>query len=212
MSRVFLLSPAHCGGQRATLVLKGQAQFDLARRLRESAGAPLGEVFSFLSGLYFRGKLAYAQAFTRPPSGMAGVYVITPTDGLELPDTAVRLDRLRRFAEVDIHASDERYRAPLVRHAQRLARALGPRGEVVLLGSIATGKYILPLQEVLGPRLYFPSEFVGRGDMSRGSLLLRHARAQLELDYVRVPGVGGSREAKSEARRPFLPGRRDSHR
>lgn len=92
-------------------------------------------------------------------------------------------------------------------HAQRLARALGPRGEVVLLGSIATGKYIFPLQEALGSRLYFPSEFVGRGDMSRGSLLLRHARAEVELDYTRVPGA-----AKREARSPFLPGRRDSHR
>jgi len=212
VSRVFLLSPAHCGGQRAALVLNERAQFDLARRLRDSAGAALGEVFSFLSGLYFRGKLAYAQAFARPPSGMAGVYVITSTDGLELPDAAVRLDRLRRFAEVDIHARDERYRVPLVRHAQRLARSLGPGGEVVLLGSIATGKYILPLQEVLGPRLYFPSEFVGRSDMSRGSLLLHHARSQVELDYSRVPGAASVRGAKRATNPPFLPGCLDSRR
>ena len=212
MSRIFLLSPAHCGGQRAALVLNERAQFDLARRLREAPGAPLGEVFSFLSGLYFRGKLAYARAFARPPSGTPGVYVITPTDGLELPDTAVRLDRLRRFAEVDIHASDERYRAPLVQHAQRLARSVGPRCEVVLLGSIATGKYILPLREVLGPRLYFPSEFAGRGDMSRGSLLLHHARSLVELDYAPVPSVERLRGAKTTAGPAFLPGRRDSHR
>lgn len=83
---------------------------------------------------------------------------------------------------------------------------------MVLLGSIATGKYILPLQEVLGPRLYFPSEFVGRGDMSRGSLLLRHARAQLELDYVRMPGAEIARGVKRSARPPFLPSRRDSPR
>ena len=102
MSRIFLLSPAHCDGQRAALVLNERAEFDLARRLRGSPGTSLGEIFSFPSGLYFRGTLAYAQAFPRPPSGLAGVYVITPTDGLELPHTAVRLDRLRRFAAVDI--------------------------------------------------------------------------------------------------------------
>jgi hypothetical protein len=212
VSRIFLLSPAHCGGQRAALVLNERARFDLARRVRAGSGAPLGEVFSFLSGLYFRGKLAYARAFARPPSGLPGVYVITPTDGLELPDTAVDLDRLRRFAKVDIHANDERYRRPLLRHAELLARAAGPRCEVVLLGSIATGKYILPLREAFGPRLYFPAEFVGRGDMSRGSLLLRHARAQIELGYTVVPSAEPSsrRGRRARSASSFLPGRRDS--
>jgi DNA polymerase (family 10) len=67
MSRVFLLSPAYCGGVRAGLVFDDRARFDLARQVRAAPGAPLGEVFSFLSGLYFRGKLAYAEAFARPP-------------------------------------------------------------------------------------------------------------------------------------------------
>ena len=62
LSRVFLLSPASCHGERARLLLRDEACFDLALRLR-GEGAPLGEVFSFLSGLYFRGKLAYARAF-----------------------------------------------------------------------------------------------------------------------------------------------------
>ncbi|HWN91068.1 MAG TPA: hypothetical protein VNQ15_06645, partial [Verrucomicrobiae bacterium] len=97
MSRVFLLSPAHCRGERASLVLGPRARFDLALRLRASPGAPLGEVFSFLSGLYFRGKLTYARAFASPPAGVPGVYVITPTDGLELAETAVDVSRLRRF-------------------------------------------------------------------------------------------------------------------
>ena len=43
-ARVFLLSPAHCGGQRARLVLRQAARFDLARRLRSWQGASLGEV------------------------------------------------------------------------------------------------------------------------------------------------------------------------
>jgi hypothetical protein len=195
VSRIFLLSPAHCGGERATLVLNTRARFDLARRVHGS-GAPLGEVFSFLSGLYFRGKLSYAHAFARPPAGLPGVYVITPTDGLELPEAAVDLGRLRRFASVDIRADDARYRSPLMRHLRLLAKAAGPDCDVVLLGSIATGKYVDPLIDVFGPRLHFPSDFVGRGDMSRGSLLLRHARSRIELDYTVVKG------AERRGRRP----------
>jgi hypothetical protein len=68
----------------------------------------------------------------------------------------------------------------------RLAQRIGAAGEVVLLGSIATGKYIDPLLTVLGEQLRFPADFVGRGDMSRGGLLLRCARAGTELTYVGV--------------------------
>jgi hypothetical protein len=189
VSRIFLLSPAHCGGQRAQLVMSERASFDLAQRVRVGAGAPLGEVFSFLSGLYFRGKLTYARAFAQPPDGRAGVFVITPTDGLRPADEPVDVSRLRRFATVDIEGDDPRYRQPLDRDARRLARRIGAGGEVVLLGSIATGKYIDPLLAVLGERLRFPADFVGRGDMSRGGLLLRCARAGTELDYVGVGDV-----------------------
>ena len=189
MSRIFLLSPAHCGGLRARMVLSERASFDLALRVRDGVGAPLGEVFSFLSGLYFRGKLAYARAFANPSDGRAGVFVITPTDGLRPADEPVDLARLRRFATVDIGGDDPRYRRPLDRDVRRLARRIGPDGEVVLLGSIATGKYVEPLLAVLGERLRFPVEFVGRGDMSRGGLLLRSAREGRELEYVPVAGA-----------------------
>jgi hypothetical protein len=186
MSRIFLLSPAHCGGLRARMMLSERASFDLAQRVRVSPGAPLGEVFTFLSGLYFRGKLTYARAFANPADGRAGVFVITPTDGLCPADEPVDLARLRRFATVDIAGDDPRYREPLDRDARRLARRIGPAGEVVLLGSIATGKYVDPLLAVLGERLRFPADFVGRGDMSRGGLLLRCARAGAELAYIGV--------------------------
>jgi len=183
VSRIFLLSPAHCGGLRARLVMSERASFDLAQRVRARDGAPLGEVFSFLSGLYFRGKLTYARAFAQPPD----VLVITPTDGLRPADEPVDLARLQRFATVDIAGDDPRYREPLDRDARRLARRIGATGEVVLLGSIATAKYIEPLLAAFGQRLRFPADFVGRGDMSRGGLLLRCARAGTELEYV---GVG----------------------
>src|SRR5438067_5811547 len=108
--RVFLLSPAHCGGIRAGYLLKDTAEFDLARRLRSPGGAPLGEVFAFLSGLYFRGKLAYARAFARPPEG---VLVITTTRGLVHPDARVTASELRDMSRGDIHAANESYRRPL---------------------------------------------------------------------------------------------------
>jgi hypothetical protein len=185
VSRIFLLSPAHCGGLRARLVMSERASFDLAQRVRARDGAPLGEVFSFLSGLYFRGKLTYARAFAQPPD----VLVITPTDGLRPADEPVDLARLQRFATVDIAGDDPRYREPLDRDARRLARRIGATGEVVLLGSIATAKYIEPLLAAFGQRLRFPADFVGRGDMSRGGLLLRCARAGTELEYVGVGDV-----------------------
>jgi hypothetical protein len=179
--RLFLLSPAHCGGERAALLCSPRARFDLARRVREE-GAPLGEVFSFLSGLYFRGKLAYARHFGVP-------LVITPDTGLRPPDEPVTLATLRAAARVDIHAANPRYRRPLLATARAVAEALPPDGPVTLLGSIASDKYVGALLEVFGPRLTFPAEFVGRGDMSRGGLLLRAVRAGAELDYVPVAGA-----------------------
>src|SRR5437773_2579771 len=73
--RVFLLSPANASGIRAKLLFSGKGQFDLARRLMDT-GAPLGELFSFMSALYFRGKLVYAATFAHPPSGLPGVLII----------------------------------------------------------------------------------------------------------------------------------------
>jgi len=186
--RIFILSPAHCGGERAQLVLNEEAQFPLARRLRSAGGAPLGEVFAFLSGLYFRGKLAYAQAFAAPPTGVPGVVIITSNEGLRVPSFPVTLARLRRYARGSIDLRDARYRRPLMRDANILAAAAGPDCEVVLLGSVATGKYVDLLVKVFGPTLLFPAEFAGRGDMSRGGLLLRCVDAGRELEYVRLDG------------------------
>src|SRR6266478_2897553 len=201
--RIFLLSPAYAGGERARMILRNQAQFPLARRLRGKSGAPIADVFTFLSGLYFRGKVAYANAFARPARGAPGVLVITPTRGLIDSRTPIRLDDLREFAEVDIHEDDPRYRLPIERDAGRLATKLAAQSEVVLLGSIATGKYVEILLTTFGDRLRFPAEFVGRGDMSRGGLMLRCAVDGQELSYVPVAGaiVNGKRPPKLAPRR-----------
>ena len=201
--RIFLLSPAHCGGNRARIVLSERATFSLATRLRTADGAPLGEVFSFLSGLYFRGKLAYARAFAAPPEPRSaicesGVFVITPTAGLRSVDTIVTRDALLRFGRVNVDPADARYRRPLEQSARALSADIGPDCDVVLLGSIASPKYVDVLLKIFDGRLLFPIDFVGRGDMSRGGLLLRCAASGDELPYVSVVGAvrHGQRPAK----------------
>jgi len=200
---IFLLSPAYAGGERARMILSDRAEFELAQKLRSKRGAPIAKVFTFLSGLYFRGKVAYATAFARPATGMPGVFVITPTRGLVDARAQIRLDDLREFATVDIHGDDPRYRAPIERDARVLAKKLPSRSEIVLLGSIATGKYVNVLLASFGDRLRFPVDFVGRGDMSRGGLMLRCAADRQELPYIAVAGaiVNGKRPPKLPPRR-----------
>ncbi len=185
------------------MVLSPKASFDLARRLRAPEGAPLGEVFSFLSGLYFRGKLAYALEFARPPAGAAGVLVITANAGLLPADEPVTLAHLKRFARVPIEVSEPRYRRPLARASRTLAEAAAKDCQIVLLGSIASGKYVDILGKVFGPRLVFPADFVGRGDMSRGGLMLRRVRERRELDYT--PVLTAVRHGPRPPKLPRLP-------
>ena len=203
MSRIFLLSPAHCGGERAQLVFNDAATFAVARGLREPGGVPLGDVFTFLSGLYFRVKLAYARAFQDPPAGVPGVLIITANDGLRSPEHAVDLKKLAKYARGSIDLDNAGYRRPLLRDARLVDAAAGPLCEVVLLGSVASGKYVDVLLDVFGPRLLFPATFVGRGDMSRGGLLLRAAEAGKELTYQPVAGAirHGPRPPKLARRR-----------
>jgi hypothetical protein len=167
------------------MLLAETATFDLAVRLR-GPGIGLGEAYAFMSGLYFRGKLAYAAAFASPLPGSAGALVIAPGRGLVPAATLVTAADLRTLASVPIDLRDHRYRDPLLRDARALADVLAPDDEAVLLGSIATDKYVGPLLETLGERLRMPQEFVGRGDMSRGGLMLRCAREGVPLTYVPV--------------------------
>lgn len=180
------------------MVLRDGARFPLAKQVQFHGGAPLGEVFRFTSGLYFRGKWAYAQTFGAPPAGVAGAYVITPGRGLVPPDTLITAEDLRAFAKVDVDEENARFRKPLLMDAKALKEQLGDAHDVVLLGSIASGKYTRILTEVFGEQLLFPESFVGRGDMSRGGLLLRCVRNGEELSYSPVLGatVRGTRPPK----------------
>jgi len=179
---VFLLSPAHAGGKRAGQVRNPASSGVLARRLHAGEAVSLGELFSFLSGLYFRGKLAYASRFAASPDH---VLVITPHQGLVPASTPVTLGDFAGYSEVDIDARDPSYRRPLEIDLAGLAMRRD-LARFVLLGSLAKGKYVDVLRGPLTGRLYFPVDFVGRGDMSRGSLLLRQAREGRELPYAPI--------------------------
>jgi hypothetical protein len=191
------------------MILSERAQFDLAQRIRKREGVAIGEAFAFVSGLYFRGKLAYALEFARPPEpGLdltgSGALVITPNAGLRPAETRITIDALRAFGGIDIASNDPRYRKPLQRSTRALAEEIGEDTEVVLLGSIASQKYVEILAEVFGERLLFPPAFVGRGDMSRGGLLLRCVRAGEELEYV--PVIGAVRHGPRPPKLPPIKG------
>jgi hypothetical protein len=187
LRRVFLLSPARVDGVRAGYLLRDGAVFPLALRFR-SEGLPLADVFSFSSGLYFRGKITYARRFASVAGGEL-VRVITSNAGLVDPALHLTPDALRAFGEVPIDPADARYHEPLRRDACALAARLAEEGDAILLGSIASPKYRDVLLDCFGERLVFPRDFIGRGDMSRGGLLLRAAEAGVELEYAAVDGA-----------------------
>ena len=159
----------------------------MAVRLR-AGQLTLGEAFAFMSGLYFRGKLTYGRAFGR-------TLVITPSRGLMDPEAPIDAALIHEFAATEVSVENPIFRAPLERDAAALGAGLGEAAPVVLLGSVATGKYVDVLSPSLGDRLRFPIDFVGRGDMSRGGLLLRSAASGQELAYeplrsgVRIRGA-----------------------
>jgi hypothetical protein len=186
--RVFLLSPADAGGRRAKMLFRSGASFELAERLR-TTGVPLAEAFSFMSPLYFRGKLSYASAFAKAPAGIPGSLIITPCRGLLKPETIVGLEELEEISNERVAVDNPKYRDPLERDLGLLSQAIGSQVRVVLLGSIATRKYIPLLIEKLGDRLMVPKEFVGLGNMSRGALLLRCTRQGHELEYVATRAI-----------------------
>jgi hypothetical protein len=169
------------------MLIRREATFDLAVRLRKGA-ATIGEVYAFISGLYFRGKLTYAQAFAAAPPGVPASVVIVPGAGLVPPETPVTIEQLNAIASVPVDESNTTYRNALSQAAMLLDRHAGPACLHVLLGSVASTKYTDPLLEIFGERLVFPIDFVGRGDMSRGGLMLRSARSGVELAYAPVQG------------------------
>lgn len=196
-TRIFLLSPANLSGTRAKQLASPRATFKTALRFQSPDGVPIADAFEFMSSLYFRGKIAYARRFAVPSPvvGGDGIFVITSGFGLVPQDWAFTEERMKRMQKIDVDVSTRNYTKPLKEHAQLLARALDEDTQIVLLGSVATGKYVDVLLPILGNRLRFPTLFAGLGDMSRGGLMLRAAREGRELQYTTLDAprhrVGG---------------------
>jgi hypothetical protein len=181
---LFVLSPARTGGERAGQLARSKGT--LGEQLRAGT-APLGDVFAWLSALYFRGKLTYAQRFANVPGDLPGTLIMAPGRGLCPPSLPLSVTDLRAMGKIDVES--EPFATPLRRACEAALASYGQLTRVVLLGSIATGKYLDILLDVFGANLLFPADFVGRGDMSRGGLLLRTARSGDELAYAMIAGA-----------------------
>jgi hypothetical protein len=198
--KIFLLSPANTSGLRAKQLTSPRAQFPTALRYRSEEGVMIGEAFAFMSALYFRGKIGYALHFadTSTALGGFGVYVIAPGFGLVPPDWKLTPERMKTMSRTPVDVKVRAYRKPLETEAKAIAGQLDEDAQVILLGSVATGKYVDVLLPIFGPRLRFPAAFAGLGDMSRGGLMLRAVRENKELEYTtldaprhRPPGGSG---------------------
>jgi len=204
--KVFLLSPATATGRRALQLAAPRAGFAAAGRLRSPEGLPIGEAFCFMSALYFRGKLAYARRFGFAGADASSILVIAPGFGLVSPEWPLTAERLRRLARTPVDPARRVYSAPLRRHARELASRLPAAARIVLLGSIATGKYLDLLLPILGGRLHFPRAFAGAGDMRRGAMLLRAAASGEELEYAACAAAGRqTRQTRGGAGRNVTP-------
>jgi hypothetical protein len=185
-SKIFLLSPANTIGVRAKQLISPNADFEAARLYRSPEGVPIAMAFAFMSSLYFRGKIGYAMHFAESQAAVVkqGVFVITAGFGLVAPDWRLTPERMTLMARTPIDAGNRNYQNPLERDAVALAANLENDAQVILLGSVASGKYIDILQPIFQARLRFPAAFAGLGDMSRGGLMLRAVRANRELEYT----------------------------
>ncbi len=201
-TKIFLLSPANLGGARARQLMSPRASFAAALQYRSPEGVPIADAFAFMSALYFRGKIAYARRFAAPSTriGGDGIFVITPGFGLVPSDWRITNERMKKLRTVDIDAAKRSYTKPLRDHAMVIAEAIDGEADaqVVLLGSVASGKYVDILLPIFREKLLFPVPFAGLGDMARGGLMLRAARESRELPYTtldaprhRAPGTSG---------------------
>jgi hypothetical protein len=200
-STIFLLSPANVSGIRAKQLTSPRAKFDAARLYQSEEGVPIAIAFAFMSALYFRGKIAYALHFARPQE--TGVHVIAPGFGLVPPHWRITEERMKKLRKTDVDLRDKSYVKTLKATANEVAAQLDDDARVVLLGSVATGKYVDILLPIFRSRLLFPVAFAGLGDMSRGGLMLRAVRADKELQYTtldapRHRGPGGSGKMPAE--------------
>ena len=134
--------------------------------------------------------MTYAERFGRPPPGLSGGLVISPVEGLRFLHEPVTLERLRGWADVPIDAANPRFTRPLVR-ARRRSRA-GPRRAAPASCCWAAWpptNTSSPCPRSSATTCCSRRTSSAAGDMSRGALLLRAARAGQELAYAPVEGA-----------------------
>src|SRR4051794_5638580 len=112
MIPAFLVSPARCNGLRAEQLAVSRSPMGVALR---SGGAPLGDVFTWLSALYFRGKLTYARTFAPRRT-----WIMAPGLGLRPASHRITVADLHAMGQVDIES--RAFAAPLRTDALALAR------------------------------------------------------------------------------------------
>ena len=129
--RVFLLSPARPAGVRAEQLTSPRARFGAAQRYRSPEGVTLEEAFTFMSSLYFRGKITYARHFAAPPPELAfgtaddGILVIAPGFGLMPPSWRITEERMRKLRRTPVDLKNRSYCEPLRQHAaQRMEQGV----------------------------------------------------------------------------------------
>lgn len=206
---IFLLSPANLSGTRARQMISPRAMSAAGIAYRSPEGVRIADAFTFMSALYFRGKHAYAREFAKPHPGIGETaFVIAPGYGLVSLDWRLDKEKMKRLARTKIDVRSRAYTTPLRRCCRELEAKLSAGDIVVLLGSVASGKYVDVLEPIFGPRLRFPKIFAGMGDMQRGSVMLKAAAAKLELEYVdlthtrhRPKEIGGAGETLAESSR-----------
>ena len=118
------------------MLLNPGANFELAAKLRAGA-ATLGEVYSFISGLYFRGKVAYSDAFGSAPQDLPPAVVIVQGLGLLPLQTLMTAEKLTAAGAVSIERDHIAYRTALLRDAKAVKSASGASCQFVLLGMTA---------------------------------------------------------------------------
>ena len=176
--RVFLLSPAHLGGERARILMRPEASFDLAARVREKRRCArrrdlrVSERALLPRQAHLRGRVrggAASPRSRRPTSS-------PPTAGWP-PCTSASITRARpRWA-----ASTSTARRGLSQAARARRQEAGEadrrrRGGAARLGGVDE-VHRRARARCSSARLVCPVDFVGRGDMSRGSLMLQARRA-----------------------------------
>ena len=184
--RIFLLSPASTDGLRAQQLTSPRAGFGAAERYRSPEGVTIEEAFTFMSSLYFRGKIGYARHFAAPPPELAlgsrttASWSSLPASGWCRRACRITPEEMKKLRRTPVDLKSRAYCAPMKKHVEQL-RDLAPDGLGGAPGQRRDRQVRGPAAAGPRDRLLFPRDFAGAGDMKRGGMMLRAVREDREL-------------------------------